>query len=111
MRVLPRSLFGRLVLLLVAVVALAVLTRILMFRMERSTLLNRQLSETRLVQLQAIRAALAWKNAYAQRTGAELYLVTQFCFEAEPIIRWDQAIQAEGIRAFRERRKPEFKGE
>ena len=47
---------------------------------------------------QAIRAALAWKNAYAQRTGAELYLVTQFCFEAEPIIRWDRAIQAEGNR-------------
>jgi methylenetetrahydrofolate reductase (NADPH) len=47
---------------------------------------------------QAIRAALAWKNAFAQRTGAELYLVTQFCFEAEPIIRWDQAIQAEGNR-------------
>jgi len=46
----------------------------------------------------AIRAALAWKNAYAQRTGAELYLVTQFCFEAEPIIRWDQAIQAAGNR-------------
>ena len=59
MRLLPRSLFGRLVLLLVAVVALAVLTSVLMFRMERATLLNRQLSETRLVQLQAIRAALA----------------------------------------------------
>jgi methylenetetrahydrofolate reductase (NADPH) len=47
---------------------------------------------------QAIRAALVWKNAFAQRTGAELYLVTQFCFEAEPIIRWDQAIQAQGNR-------------
>jgi methylenetetrahydrofolate reductase (NADPH) len=45
---------------------------------------------------QAIKAALAWKNDYARRTGAELYLVTQFCFEAEPIIRWDRLIQAEG---------------
>jgi methylenetetrahydrofolate reductase (NADPH) len=47
---------------------------------------------------EAIRAALAWKNAFAQRTGAELYIVTQFCFEAEPIIKWDQAIQAAGNR-------------
>ena len=59
MRLLPRSLFGRLVLLLVAVVALAVLTSIVLFRLERVNLLNRQLSETKLVQLQAIRAALA----------------------------------------------------
>src|ERR1700675_1189891 len=58
MRLLPRSLFGRLVLLLVAVVALAVLPSIVMFRLERANLLNRQLSETKLVQLQAIRAAL-----------------------------------------------------
>jgi len=58
MKLLPRSLFGRLVLLLFAVVALAVLTSILMFRLERVNLLNRQLSETKLVQLQAIRTAL-----------------------------------------------------
>ena len=45
-----------------------------------------------------IRQALAWKNAFAERTGAELYVVTQFCFEAEPIIAWDKAIQAEGNR-------------
>lgn len=37
----------------------AVLASILLFRGERAALLNRQLSETRLVQLQAIRAALA----------------------------------------------------
>ena len=59
MTLLPRSLFGRLVLLLVAVVALAVLVSILMFRAERSAVLNRQLGETRLVQLQALRVALA----------------------------------------------------
>lgn len=45
-----------------------------------------------------IRQALAWKNAFAQRTGAELYIATQFCFEAAPIIAWDRAIQAEGNR-------------
>src|SRR5260221_14486990 len=58
MKLLPRSLFGRLVLLLVAVVALAVLTSVVLFRLERVSLLNRQLSETKLVQLQAIRTAL-----------------------------------------------------
>ncbi len=55
----PRSLFGRLVLLLVVAVALAVLASILLFRGERAALVNRQISETRLVQLQAMRAALA----------------------------------------------------
>ena len=45
---------------------------------------------------EAVRQALAWKNAFAERTGADLYIVTQFCFEAEPIIRWDRAIQAAG---------------
>ena len=43
-----------------------------------------------------IAEALAWKNAFAQRTGAELYIATQFCFEAAPLIAWDKAIQAEG---------------
>lgn len=47
---------------------------------------------------EAIRQALAWKNDFAKRTGCEMYLVTQFCFEAEPIIKWDRAIQAEGNR-------------
>jgi two-component system osmolarity sensor histidine kinase EnvZ len=54
----PRSLFGRLVLLLVAVVALAVLTSIVMFRHDRAELLVRQFSDTKLTQLQALRAAL-----------------------------------------------------
>ena len=58
MTLLPRSLFGRLVLLLVAVVALAVLTSILMFRHDRAELLVRQFGDTKLAQLQALRAAL-----------------------------------------------------
>ena len=45
-----------------------------------------------------IRAALAWKNAFAERTGASLYVVTQFCFEAAPVIAWDKRIRAEGNR-------------
>ena len=43
-------------------------------------------------------AALKWKNAFAERTGAELYIVTQFCFEAGPVIAWDRAIRAVGIK-------------
>ncbi len=47
---------------------------------------------------EAIGQALKWKNDFAARTGAEVYLVTQFCFEAAPIIEWDKQIQAEGDR-------------
>ncbi len=47
---------------------------------------------------EAVRDALRWKNAFAERTGAQMYVVTQFCFEAEPIIRWDKQVQAEGNR-------------
>ena len=43
-----------------------------------------------------IRQALAWKNAFAERTGAALYVVTQFCFEAAPLIAWDRMVQADG---------------
>ncbi len=46
----------------------------------------------------AAAAALKWKNAFAERTGAALCIVTQFCFEAGPIIAWDKAIRAAGIK-------------
>jgi methylenetetrahydrofolate reductase (NADPH) len=46
----------------------------------------------------AIAAALKWKNGFAARTGADLYILTQFCFEAGPIIAWDKAIRAAGNR-------------
>ncbi|MEO1193032.1 MAG: methylenetetrahydrofolate reductase [Pseudomonadota bacterium] len=45
-----------------------------------------------------VAAALAWKNSFAERTDAHVYICTQFCFESEPIIAWDKAIQAEGNR-------------
>jgi len=45
-----------------------------------------------------IAAALAWKNAFAERTGASLYIVTQFCFEAAPVIAWDKRLRASGNR-------------
>jgi len=47
---------------------------------------------------EAVKQALRWKNDFAKRTGAEMYVVTQFCFEAAPIIKWDKHIQAEGNR-------------
>ncbi len=41
-------------------------------------------------------AALDWKNAFARRTDAAVYIATQFCFQAAPIIAWDQAIREQG---------------
>lgn len=43
-----------------------------------------------------IAKAVTRKNDFQQRTGADLYILTQFCFEAAPIIAWDQAIRAAG---------------
>lgn len=58
MKLWPRSLFGRLALVLVGVLVLAVLATILLFRQDRTALIVRHFSETKLVQLQALRAAL-----------------------------------------------------
>ena len=58
MTLLPRSLFGRLTLLLLAVVVVALATTILLFRHDRAALLSRQFADTKIVQLQAVRAAL-----------------------------------------------------
>jgi methylenetetrahydrofolate reductase (NADPH) len=38
-----------------------------------------------------LRAALVRKNEYARRTGADLYIVTQFVFTADPILAWEAA--------------------
>ncbi len=43
-----------------------------------------------------LKRALAWKNGLAERTDAELYVITQFVFEAAPVIAWDKRINAEG---------------
>ncbi|MGI9406886.1 MAG: methylenetetrahydrofolate reductase [Hyphomicrobiaceae bacterium] len=47
---------------------------------------------------EAIQEALVWKNAFAERTQASLQIVTQFCFEAAPVIAWDKKLNAEGNR-------------
>jgi methylenetetrahydrofolate reductase (NADPH) len=46
----------------------------------------------------AITQALRWKNDFAERTDADIYIVTQFCFEAAPIIEWDKRLRMEGNR-------------
>jgi hypothetical protein len=37
----------------------------------------------------ALRDAIVRKNAYAQKTGSDVYLVSQFGFVADPIISWE----------------------
>jgi two-component system, OmpR family, osmolarity sensor histidine kinase EnvZ len=54
----PSSLFGRLALLLVGVLALALATTIFLFRQDRAALLLRHFGDTKIVQLQGLRAAL-----------------------------------------------------
>jgi methylenetetrahydrofolate reductase (NADPH) len=46
----------------------------------------------------ALAEALDWKNRFAERSGAAVYIATQFCFQAAPIIAWDKAIRAAGNR-------------
>jgi len=63
----PRSLFGRLTLLLIAVVAIAMAATILFFRHDRAALIARQFGDTKIVQLQALRAALAVADTHERR--------------------------------------------
>lgn len=46
----------------------------------------------------AVMEALRWKQAFADRTDAAMAIVTQFAFEAAPVIDWANRLQAEGIR-------------
>ena len=38
-------------------------------------------------------AALQWKQAFAERSGIEMAIVTQFCFDTESFIRWAKRIR------------------
>jgi methylenetetrahydrofolate reductase (NADPH) len=38
-----------------------------------------------------LRDALKRKNAYAAKTGAHVYVVTQFAFSADPVIAWEKS--------------------
>ncbi len=45
-----------------------------------------------------LQSALDEKNAFARATGLDLYLVTQFFFDAAPVIRWERRIRERGNR-------------
>lgn len=42
--------------------------------------------------------ALVWKQAFSQRTSVDMAIVTQFFFDAKPVIRWAERLQALGIK-------------
>jgi methylenetetrahydrofolate reductase (NADPH) len=42
--------------------------------------------------------ALKWKQAFSERSDAQMAIATQFCFEAEPVIKWVDRLAAEGIK-------------
>jgi len=63
----PRSLFGRLALLLLVVVALALTATIGVFRHDRAAILVRAFGDTKIAQLQAVRAALESSDARERR--------------------------------------------
>ena len=43
-----------------------------------------------------LRKALRDKNDYARKNEIDMYIATQFCFEAAPVIEWDSRIREEG---------------
>jgi methylenetetrahydrofolate reductase (NADPH) len=45
-----------------------------------------------------IRHALAEKNAYAERTGLDLHVVTQFAFDGPALVNWDKHLTVQGNR-------------
>ena len=63
----PRSLFGRLILLLVAVVGLVALTTFVLFNRDRASLLAKQFNDTKLVQMKALRASLDGADGPSRR--------------------------------------------
>ena len=46
---------------------------------------------------QNVMEALRWKQAFSERTDAEMALATQFCFEAGPVIEWADKLRAAGV--------------
>jgi methylenetetrahydrofolate reductase (NADPH) len=41
--------------------------------------------------------ALIWKQSFSERTNAEMAIVTQFFFDAKPVIRWAERLQSLGV--------------
>ena len=45
-----------------------------------------------------VRAALAWKQAYADQCNTDMAIVTQFAFDARAVVDWADTLLEEGIR-------------
>lgn len=45
----------------------------------------------------AVMEAIRWKQAFSERTDAEMAIATQFLFEADAAIEWANRLRAEGI--------------
>lgn len=67
----PRSLFGRLALLLVAAVTIATVSMIVLFRQDRAALITRQVTEARVTQSKALQAAIEIRRVGATRRADE----------------------------------------
>jgi two-component system, OmpR family, osmolarity sensor histidine kinase EnvZ len=85
-RLLPKTLFVRLLLLMVAVIVLAQTATWFTFRAERAQLVARQFSETKIAQIQGLRAALA-NVPRAQRFGAISQLGKEYGVVIIPVDR------------------------
>ena len=46
----------------------------------------------------ALAEAIAWKNEFAQSEGLDLYIETQFCFDADTVVKWEKSIRSAGNR-------------
>ncbi len=44
-----------------------------------------------------VKRALDWKNEFSKRTDANMFIITQFCFDAQAVIKWEQQLVADGI--------------
>ncbi|MGI3164903.1 methylenetetrahydrofolate reductase [Pseudooceanicola sp. 200-1SW] len=45
----------------------------------------------------AVMEALRWKQAFAERTDAQMAMATQFAFDAAPVLAWSRRLRDEGI--------------
>ena len=44
----------------------------------------------------ALAHAISWKNDFAKSEGLDVYMETQFCFEADAVVNWEKSIRAAG---------------
>jgi methylenetetrahydrofolate reductase (NADPH) len=42
--------------------------------------------------------ALLWKQAFSERTDAEMAIVTQFAFDAKPVVAWSERLRQAGVK-------------